>query len=246
VTLAVKSVQPVSLVFHELATNAVKHGALSVSRGTVSICWEVDRDGSLVLRWTESGGPRVVEPKQQGFGSLLIEMLSEQMHSQGVRSWRPEGLNFTIHLPEAAFKLRSAPIDVPPTEIVPESETIAGRKVLIVEDEAIVALLLSTGLKNDGWEIIGPASNLEAAYKLLADGAVPDAAVLDINLDGTPIYPLARVLQARNVPFLFFSGYSAPILEPNFKDVKLIGKPTRVHIVCEELAHLLSKSQLIA
>jgi PAS domain S-box-containing protein len=246
VTLAVKSVQPISLLFHELATNAVKHGALSVDEGTVAIDWHVDRKGTLLLRWDEDGGPPVVPPAKEGFGSLLIGQLSEQLRSQGTSTWLPRGLSFSVELPSTAFKLSPQQLGNPADNPVADHKTPAQPKVLVVEDEAIVALLLASGLKSDGWEVIGPASTLDGAYQLLADGAAPDVAVLDINLDGIPVYPLARVLQARAIPFLFLSGYSAPVLEPTFKDVTLIGKPARSHVVCDELSRLVRESHLIA
>jgi len=72
----------------------------------------------------------------------------------------------------------------------------------------------------------------------------PDVALLDLNLDGAPIYPLAQVLQARNIPFAFYSGYSAPILEPRFKDVTLIGKLARAHVINAELSRLVVTARL--
>ena len=64
-----------SLMLHELATNAAKYGALSTECGQVSIVWRIDSDGQdapVTLRWTEAGGPPVVAPKRTGFGTRLI------------------------------------------------------------------------------------------------------------------------------------------------------------------------------
>jgi PAS domain S-box-containing protein len=111
VTLSVKSVQPFSMLFHELATNAVRHGALSVDGGTVAVRWEVDQRGALLLHWTEAGGPAVAAPDRQGFGSSLIESLGDQLRSRQTSNWLPGGLHFTIELPAAAFKVQRQPID---------------------------------------------------------------------------------------------------------------------------------------
>jgi PAS domain S-box-containing protein len=246
VTLSVKSVQPFSMLFHELATNAVRHGALSVDGGTVAVRWEVDQRGALLLHWTEAGGPAVAAPDRQGFGSSLIESLGDQLRSRQTSNWLPGGLHFTIELPAAAFKVQRQPIDHRADAPANDRRKKPGRRVLVVEDEAIVALVLTAGLQSDGWEIIGPASTIESAYQLLADGATPDVAILDINLDGVPIYPLARILQARNIPFAFYSGYSAPILDARFKDVPLIGKPARVHVINDELSRLVADAHQIA
>jgi PAS domain S-box-containing protein len=246
VTLSVKSVQPLSLLFHELATNAVKHGALSVDEGTVAVRWEVDHRGALLLRWTEAGGPPVVAPERRGFGSSLIESLGEQLRSRQTIDWLPGGLHFAIELPTMAFKAHPELTEDRSEAPANERRKKPGRQVLVVEDEAIVALVLTAGLQSDGWEIIGPASTIEGAYQLLAEGLRPDVAILDINLDGVPIYPLAQVLQARNIPFVFYSGYSAPILDPRFRHVTLIGKPARVHVINDELSRLVADASLIA
>ncbi len=246
VTLSVKSVQPLSLLYHELATNAVKHGALSAVEGRVAVNWSVDGKGALHLDWIESGGPPVPAPDRRGFGSSLIESLGEQLRSRSSSNWLPDGLRFSIELPEAAFKLDFA-ADDQASGTPPDSQAKkTGRQVLVVEDEAIVALVLVAGLRRDGWDIIGPAATLKAAYQLLADGMTPDVALLDLNLDGAPIYPLAQVLQARGIPFAFYSGYSAPNLEPRFKDVTLIGKPARAHVINAELSRLVADASLIA
>lgn len=243
ITLSVKSVQPLSMLFHELATNAVKHGALSAVDGRVAIRWDVDDAGNMLLHWVETGGAAVVVPERKGFGSSLIESLGEQLRSSAISKWPSSGLEFSIALPSDAFGLRPRQIDDP--KGLPSCEpVVAGeRSILLVEDEAIVALVLVAGLKSDGWKIIGPVATIEAAYQLLASGEAPDVALLDLNLDGDPIYPLAKLLQARAIPFAFYSGYSAPILEPRFKDVPLIAKPARIHVINNELNGLLEKSK---
>jgi two-component system, chemotaxis family, CheB/CheR fusion protein len=89
------------LAFHELATNAVKHGALSVPAGRVAIRWEIDTgDGRLRLRWIETGGPRVEKPARRGMGLRVIE--SGLMHELGGRSridFDPSGVQCSIEIP---------------------------------------------------------------------------------------------------------------------------------------------------
>jgi len=246
VTLSVKSVQPLSMLFHELATNAVKHGALSSVEGSVAIRWSINDLGSLLLRWNEIGGPQVLAPERKGFGSSLIGSLGEQLRSQATSNWLRAGLEFSIELPAGSFNVQRQQVDARVDAPLEEQPTTTGRNVLVVEDEAIVALVLAAGLRSDGWKIIGPASTIDAAYQLLADGETPDVALLDLNLDGEPIYPLAKLLQARNIPFSFYSGYSAPILEDRFKDVALIAKPARVSVINDELCRLVADANLVA
>jgi two-component sensor histidine kinase len=64
--------QAFAVVLHELATNAAKYGALSDENGTIELTWSRNADGKLLLRWTETGGPRVQRPERQGFGSVIL------------------------------------------------------------------------------------------------------------------------------------------------------------------------------
>ena len=107
VMLAPQTAVSVAMAMHELCTNAIKYGALSNDRGTVSIAWNIEpEDGTprLRLRWSESGGPPVVTPTRRGFGSRMIERgLSSELRGRVEIDFRPEGLVCTIDapLPEA-------------------------------------------------------------------------------------------------------------------------------------------------
>ncbi|WP_425228744.1 sensor histidine kinase [Sphingomonas sp.] len=98
-----RSATPLALLFHELATNAAKYGALSVDGGRVTL--DVSAPGeTVVLRWSESGGPPVVAPTGTGFGSQLLELSAvRQLGGSVERDWRPEGLVLTAAVPRAAF-----------------------------------------------------------------------------------------------------------------------------------------------
>jgi PAS domain S-box-containing protein len=89
-----------SLLFHELATNAVKYGALSNDTGKVAIDWSIDESGRmLTLHWRESGGPVVAPPTAKGFGSKLIEHAVAGERGQARFEFLPNGLEFTLSLP---------------------------------------------------------------------------------------------------------------------------------------------------
>jgi PAS domain S-box-containing protein len=94
-------VQPLSMIVHELATNAVKHGALSVESGKVWVSWSVVSPGRVEISWRETGGPAAAEPARKGFGSRLIHQLSDQLDAQLVKTWGGEGLALTLQLDAA-------------------------------------------------------------------------------------------------------------------------------------------------
>jgi PAS domain S-box-containing protein len=101
--LSPKAALSLALVIHELATNAVKYGALSAHAGKVEITWEVERsmkEPRLVLHWKESGGPRVLPARRHGFGSLLIERsIAYELDGSAELDYREEGLVCTIAAP---------------------------------------------------------------------------------------------------------------------------------------------------
>ena len=90
---------PIGMGLHELATNAAKHGSLSVPDGRVSVAWRVEQ-GHLVIDWVESGGPPVSEPRRQGFGSrLLSRVLGQQINGRTAIAYEPGGLRVRIDAP---------------------------------------------------------------------------------------------------------------------------------------------------
>jgi PAS domain S-box-containing protein len=95
---------PIGLVFHELATNSAKYGALSASEGTVRLVSKI-QDGNVRLNWLESGGPPVLrEPELHGFGTRLTDIsVAQQLGGKLRREWRREGLAVEIELPTAAL-----------------------------------------------------------------------------------------------------------------------------------------------
>jgi two-component system, chemotaxis family, CheB/CheR fusion protein len=93
--------QSIAVTVHELTTNAVKYGALSVSSGRLHVVWRRPSDGGLVLRWTEIGGPAVGPPTRRGFGTRIIDrMIRDQLKGTVQFDWRKEGLVCEIAIPE--------------------------------------------------------------------------------------------------------------------------------------------------
>ena len=99
VSLQPAAAQSLALALHELVTNAAKYGALSSMSGRVHLSWELN-PGTLVLKWTESGGPPTQPPSSPGFGTRIITASIEgQLAGQAVFDWRPEGLQCVLSVP---------------------------------------------------------------------------------------------------------------------------------------------------
>jgi PAS domain S-box-containing protein len=210
------AVQPVAMVLHELVTNAAKYGALSAPNGRVELDWAVQADNTLLLTWSESGGPAVTVPQHQGFGSKLIEtMVCKQLDGAVHQHWRAEGLRCKVTitadrlLPRGDAAMAGLPISATTKgDGAPTSRAeLAGRRVLLAEDEALVALEFEETLHRLGCEVIGPAGTVEEVLHLIARAGRIDAAVLDVNLAGRPSFPAADILAKRGVPVIFATGY---------------------------------------
>src|SRR6266702_6803164 len=98
------------------------------------------------------------------------------------------------------------------------------RRILVVEDEFLLAAHIGSILEDDGLEVIGPVGTLAEALKLAQDEAL-DGALLDVNLDGGRVDDVVDILARRHVPFLFVSGYGREVLPKNFSDAILVSKP---------------------
>lgn len=98
-------------------------------------------------------------------------------------------------------------------------------RVLLVEDEGLVALMMEDLLTDLGCEVVGSCDSIRSALEWLAGAAeAPDGAVLDVNLGGELVYPVAEALAARRVPFAFATGYGA-LPDDRFGGVPVLAKP---------------------
>lgn len=104
------------------------------------------------------------------------------------------------------------------------TRALAGRRILVVEDEPLVALLIEDLLLDAGAEVIGPAATVAAALALVAADR-PEGALLDVNLEGEFVYPVAEDLARRGTPFAFVTGYSQLGVDPSFGNVTVLPKP---------------------
>lgn len=116
---------------------------------------------------------------------------------------------------------------------------LLGKRVLVVEDEHLVALSLEDNLRSLGYRVVGPATSLSGALQAAAHEPL-DAAILDMNLAGESVLPAAAILLDRGIPFLFCSGYSgAGRLPERFADVPRVAKPYTSTTIAAALADLI-------
>ncbi len=114
-----------------------------------------------------------------------------------------------------------------------------GRRVLIVEDDVVIAMLLEDMVRELGCTVIGPANTLAQAFVLADANAAMDAAFLDVNMNGAPVFPLADALRSRGVPIIFSTGYGDAGLREADQGVPVLFKPYRSHHLAAALAAVL-------
>ena len=114
-----------------------------------------------------------------------------------------------------------------------------GRRVLVVEDEAIVAIFLEEVLEELGHEVAGVVSRLEDAMARANDKDF-DLAILDVHLAGVAVYPLADVLAARHIPFVFTTGLGKDVIPAHLRDRPTLQKPFRAEDLSRTIATLVA------
>jgi two-component sensor histidine kinase/DNA-binding response OmpR family regulator len=227
--------QILALVLHELATNAAKYGALSMTSGRVMLTWQI-RSNELVLEWEETGGPTVEAPVSKGYGTKVISASVErQLGGRAIFDWHPEGLHFNLSVPcgekmklsESGFRGRSTTEKDKGAAL---AKAMAGNRILLVEDEALVGMMTSDMLTDLGFHVIGPFGRVADAFAA-AGREDFHAAVLDVNVGGGLVYPVAELIAARGVPLIFLTGYGAEGIDGRFAHVPLLQKPIEKHML---------------
>ncbi|MBM6583820.1 response regulator [Microvirga sp. BT689] len=120
------------------------------------------------------------------------------------------------------------------TDGVMSDGDLNGLRILVVEDEAAISLLLEDMLLDFGCEVIGPAARLSAALEAVTREKV-DLAILDVNVAGEPIYPVAEALAQRSIPFVFSTGYGSAGIRDAFRDRPVLQKPFAQHDLKQKL-----------
>jgi len=245
VALKPKAALAVSMAIHELATNAAKYGALSAPGGRVQVEWRRRREKNeerLVLSWKESGGPLVAPPKRSGFGRMLIERtMAIDLGGEAELDFAPSGVQCRLRIPlsQIAFAkgCESEERAPPGAAAEPTARSLSHRRVLVVEDAALVALSVRELLEEWGMEIVQTCSTVWDGVRAALRHDF-DVALLDIDLDGEPVWPVADALAEAHVPFVFTTGFaSRMVTPPRFAGRPVVPKP----YAPEELVGALSR-----
>lgn len=249
IDLSPKAVEVLTLAFHELTTNALKYGALSVRSGSVSVDWELFEKGGhtwLSVNWVENGGPRHDEPPTRvGFGSQLIKgRVPYELHGTGDLTIRPEGARCHLEFPmDGAESILETDAPTPATVYggsldMSDATDLSGQTVLVVEDEYFMASDLAAALSSAKADVLGPCPSEAATHKLL-ETERPTAAVVDLNLGGGgPRFEIARLLKEKGVPFVFLTGYDPDVIPQDMRDIMRLQKPIPLRDVVEAVARL--------
>jgi DNA-binding response OmpR family regulator len=112
--------------------------------------------------------------------------------------------------------------------------TTLARRVLIVEDEMLIAMMLQDMVADAGLKVEGVANSLKAGIELASRGDF-DLAILDINLNGEEVYPVAEILQRRGIPFIFSTGYGACGVRSGFDGTPQVAKPFQQNLLMAAL-----------
>ncbi len=122
------------------------------------------------------------------------------------------------------------------------TQALEGRTILVVEDESLVAMLLETILEDMGCETLGPVSTIDEALSVIGEGSAFDGALLDVNVAGKEVFPVAAALKERGVPFVFSTGYGEGGLPEEWRGHPTIQKPFTEDAVQQALMKVLGVS----
>jgi len=261
IVLNPRATNALTLALHELATNAVKYGSLSTEGGRVDVSWAPVVGGGFELVWQERGGPPVIVPQKRGFGCTLLERVTgRELGGSAVLEFRPAGVRALFRADASA--LASAPSAATPTQQadpattiepalalgqvqassgVEAADDIRGVRVLVVEDSVLLAIELESGLTEAGADVVGVAATLEEAQAMLALDF--DVAVLDANLNGESVTPVAAALAARRAPFIFATGYRDADITTEAFEAPVVRKPYNVHQIAAALVQAMNAAK---
>jgi PAS domain S-box-containing protein len=240
VLLPPATAQTIALALHELATNAAKYGALSNELGHVDLSWQTE-PGKLELIWVESSGPAITPPTRRGYGSrAIVAGIERQLGGIVDFDWQAGGLCCTLSLPhdptnESSKRPLRRQVDGEETQFVATNSD--DKRVLLVEDEPLVSMMLADMLSAFGHKVDGPYSRFSDAM-LAAKSNNLQAGILDVNLGGEKTYAVANILTDRKIPFAFVTGYGPDSIVSAFAHAPVLQKPieaAKLHALLQQI-----------
>ena len=232
VSLEPRTAQTLALALHELSTNAAKYGALSVHagprRGDLGIAAGQSRPALERERRTghrAAGIARLRHPGDQrqhrapARGRDRVPLAAGRAALQPARAARRQDRAAGAR---TAVRNRAVAEDRPALPL----RLATGNRVLLVEDEILVAMMMKDILAEFGFSVVGPFSRVAEAMVAAVHEDI-DAGIIDVNLGGEFVYPVADVLVARDIPFVFVTGYGVESIESRFAHVPIIKKPVQ-------------------
>ena len=246
VLLAPDAFSTMALVLHELVTNSVKYGALSVPVGRVDVAVERLPDGLVRIGWAESGGPVVRAPERRGFGTTIIEKsIPFELKGSAEVHFEVTGLRAEFLLPEryVSDAPEQATASVPePTVAARDTDGLTG-VALVVEDNMIIAMDAADILSDLGAETVLTASSVAEALRII-DAHPISVAVLDVNLGSETSLPVAEMLARRDVPFVLASGYAGQSdWLSRFPSAPMTSKPFTIETLSKAVGRLIGRAE---
>jgi two-component sensor histidine kinase len=176
IRLAPRSALTVAMALHELATNAAKYGALAEESGRVDLSWQIE-PGKLELVWIESDGPKITPPSRRGYGSrAIVAGIERQLGGAVDFDWQPGGLRCTLSVPHNLDSAKINPFHLRQANGEAQqaiSTDPDDKRVLLVEDEPLVSMMLADMLSAFGHKVDGPYSRFSDA--MLSESAASES-----------------------------------------------------------------------
>ena len=249
VALSPKAAEVLTLVVHELTTNALKYGAFASDEGRLRVEWQVTTHGGqpwLTFHWKERCEAALPGPK--GFGSELIEQrVPYELKGVGKLVISSSGadcqLRFPLNAGGSILETQSPSL----TRVHGGSIDMHGGlkldnlRVLLVEDDYYLASDAERALRGAGAVVEGPYPSQSLAEDALARQR-PDCAMIDINLGSGPSFELAKRLRQHQVPFVFLTGYDRGVIPAEFSDVTCLHKPIEFGDMVQSIAQLMQRA----
>lgn len=232
-----------ALVFHELITNAVKHGALSTPQGSIDVEIRCHNSDTKLI-WIEKNGPPVKEPSSLGFGTTLInQAIPFELGGTSNIEFMGDGLRVTLGFPLTAIEKPST-VDSAIEDYSGTNEATAScattELTLVLEDNFLIANAMVAELEGLGFSSVEMFASEQDALHFL-ESQTPGLAVLDLNLgQGKTSHEVASKLMERGVPTIFVSGYGDRFpIPPHLSGITTLTKPVSSNKLKHCLAGLL-------